>query len=68
MGWSDEAYTRYVEVCKRIKKQRGTKTSKGLEKASKTCAHDVYANGRVVSHINMSKERQREIFDELDIE
>jgi hypothetical protein len=35
MGWSDEAYTRYDEVCKRIKKQWSTKTSKGLEKEFK---------------------------------
>jgi hypothetical protein len=34
MGWSDEAYTRYDEVCNNIKKQWGTQTSKCMQMAA----------------------------------
>jgi hypothetical protein len=68
MGWSDEAYTRYDDACRRIKKQRGTTASKTLEKLFKIQARDTYANGRVVSRTDTSREQQRMVFDELDIE
>jgi hypothetical protein len=67
-GWSDEAYNRYDAACKLIAKQRGTVASKGLEKEFKIRARDTYANGRVVSHTDTSREQQCIVFDELDIE
>jgi hypothetical protein len=33
MGWSDEAYDRYDDTCRRIKKQRDTQVSQNLEKS-----------------------------------
>jgi hypothetical protein len=68
MGWSDEAYDRYDAACKLISKQRGTTRSKGLEKEFKIKARDTYANGRVVSRTDTSREQQRVVFDELDVE
>ena len=68
MGWSDEAYDRYDAACKLIANQRGTAASKGLEKEFKIQARDTYANGRVVSRTDTSKEPQRVVFDELDVE
>jgi hypothetical protein len=55
-------------ACKLIVKQRGTVASKGLEKEFKFRARDIYANGRVVSCTDTSREQQRVVFDELDIE
>jgi hypothetical protein len=68
MGWSDEAYTRYDEACRRIQKQRDTAASKTLEKEFKIQARNKYANGKVVSRTDTSREQQRKVFDELDIE
>jgi hypothetical protein len=69
MGWSDEAYNRYDDVCNTIKKQqRGTTTSRILEKQNQNRARKTYANGRVVSCTDTSREQQRKVFDELDIE
>ena len=68
MGWSDVAYDRYDEACKRIKEQRGTPSSRALESKFRTRAQTDYASGRVVSRTNTGKEKQREIFDELEIE
>ena len=67
MGWSDEAYERDDDLCRRIKKQRGTQSSKALEHKFRTKARDDYANGRVVSCTNTSREQQWEIFDELEM-
>jgi hypothetical protein len=68
MGWSDEAYNRYDDVCKTIKRQRGTAASRSLEQQFQNRARRKYANGRVVSRTDTSREQQREVFDELDIE
>ena len=68
MGWSDEAYDRYDAACKLISTQRGTVASKALEKEFKIRARDTYANGRVVSRTDTSREAQRIVFDELDVE
>jgi hypothetical protein len=68
MGWSDEAYTRYDDACRLIQKQRGTAASKSLEQTFKIRARNTYANGRVVSRTDTSREQQRKVFDELDIE
>jgi hypothetical protein len=69
MGWSDEAYDCYDAACKLIAKQWGTVASKGLEKEFKIQARDTYANGRLVSCTDTtSREQQRVVFDELDIE
>jgi hypothetical protein len=62
-----EAHDRYDTACKLIAKQRGTVASKGLEKEFKIWARDTYANGRVVSCTDTSREQQRVVFDELDI-
>jgi hypothetical protein len=68
MGWSDEAYNRYDNFCKTIKKQRGTAASRSLETQFQNCARRMYANGRVISRTDTSREQQRKVFDELDIE
>jgi hypothetical protein len=68
MGWSDEAYDCYDEACKLIAKQRGAVASKGLEREFKIQARDMYANGRVVSCTDTSREQQRVVFDEMDVE
>ncbi len=67
-GWIDEAYDRYDAACKLISTQRGTVASKALEKEFKIQARDTYANGRVVSRTDTSREAQRVVFDELDVE
>jgi hypothetical protein len=68
MGWSDEAYTRYDDACRLIQKQRETAASIALEKEFKIRARNTYANGRVVSRTDTSREQQRVVFDELEIE
>jgi hypothetical protein len=66
MGWSDQVYNHYDDVCKLIKKQRGNTASTGLEKEFQHMRE--YANGRVVSHMDTSREQQHKVFDELDID
>ena len=68
MGWSDEAYNRYDEACKLIQKQRATELSRSLEKEFKSTARNTYANGRVVSRTDTTREQQRVVFDELEME
>jgi hypothetical protein len=68
MGWSDEAYNRYDDACKLIQKQRATESSRSLEKEFKSNARNTYANGRVVSRTDTTREQQRVVFDELEME
>jgi hypothetical protein len=68
MGWSDEAYNRYDDACKLIQKQRATESSRSLEREFKSKARNTYANGRVVSRTDTTREQQRVVFDELEME
>jgi hypothetical protein len=68
MGWWDEGYNHYDDVCKLIKKERGTAASKSLEKEFQIRTRKMYANSRVMSCTDISREQQQKVFDELDID
>ncbi len=65
MGWDKRAYTRFVELCCRIKKQRDERASDDLEHWFQEKASTEFGSGRGSSRRRFG-ETDVETYDELD--
>jgi hypothetical protein len=66
MGWQTKGYTRFVELCKRIKLQRQEQVSEDLEEKFKERAVEEFGGSRGLARRRMSAAPALETFDQLD--
>ena len=70
MGWSDEAYKHFDELCLRIRQQRQTETNKELERSylARAQLRQAAAGGASTQNLGGAVEMRMEVYNELDSE